>query len=586
MTATDAILTDPTAAPEAPPRPTAARTALLVANGDLRETANVTCWPAQAELEGALATALGSLGWTVERAHPVDAGRGHGFIGSQAHGREVFATVDPDAPLIVAEAVWQYSQQVLIGLTRHRGPILIAANWSGEWPGLVGALNLRASLTKAGIASSLVWSEDFTDDLSRDRLRQWLETGAITYDTSHVRPFDRGAIAAPERELGERLAADLRRRPAIMGVFDEGCMGMYNAIVPDDQLMAVGVYKERLSQAALYHAMTEVPDDEAAAVRAWIDAAGMRFHTGSDPATELTEGQILDQCRMYVAALRIAEEFGCDVVGIQYQQGLKDLVPASDLAEGLLNNSDRPPVADAAGEVIRPGRPLPHFNEVDECAGLDALLTNRVWTALDQPPETTLHDIRWGDADRSGSTDEYVWVFEISGAVPPAHLDGGFAGAVGERQPPMYFRLGGSTIKGASRPGEVVWSRVHVAPDGLGMDVGRCRVVRLPADELARRSEATTSQWPVMSAVLYGIDRDQLMARHQSNHIQVAYATDADAADRLVAAKAAMADALGITVHVCGDDADGVPLATKLSACASASATAADPADPAGRDRG
>jgi hypothetical protein len=84
--------------------------------------------------------------------------------------------------------------------------------------------------------------------------------------------------------------------------------------------------------------------------------------------------------------------------------------------------------------------------------------------------------------------------------------------------------------------------------------------------------------------VLYGIDRDQLMARHQSNHIQVAYATDADAADRLVAAKAAMADALGITVHLCGDDADGVPLPTKLSA--SATASAADPADPAGRDRG
>jgi hypothetical protein len=565
MTATDAPLTDPTAVPAGG---TPERTALLVANGDLRESANVECWPAQAELERAVTAALATLGWTVERAHPVDAHTGHGFIGSQAQGREVFATIDPDAPLVVAEAVWQYSQQVLIGLTRHRGPILIAANWSGQWPGLVGALNLRASLTKAGVASSLVWSEDFTDDRSLACLREWVDTGTITYDASHVQPFDPGAIDSDARDLGDRLAAELRRRPAIMGIFDEGCMGMYNAIIPDDLLMGVGVYKERLSQASLYYAMTEVPDDEAAAVRAWVDAAGMRFTTGSDPATELTDGQILDQCRMYVAALRIADEFGCDLIGIQYQQGLKDLTPASDLAEGLLNNTERPPVANAAGEVIRPGEPLPHFNEVDECAGLDALLTNRVWTALGQPPETTLHDIRWGDADRSGTTDEYVWVFEISGAVPPAHLDGGFAGAVGERQPPMYFRLGGSTIKGASRPGEVVWSRVHVGPGGLGMDIGRCRVVRLPAGELARRSEATTSQWPVMSAVLYGISRDQLMARHQSNHIQVAYATDAAAADRLVATKAAMACALGITVHLCGDDAEGVPLAVALAGAA------------------
>ena len=53
---------------------------------------------------------------------------------------------------------------------------------------------------------------------------------------------------------------------------------------------------------------------------------------------------MLDQCKMYIAAVRIAHEFGCDAIGIQYQQGLKDMVPASDLAEGMLNNADRPPV--------------------------------------------------------------------------------------------------------------------------------------------------------------------------------------------------------------------------------------------------
>jgi hypothetical protein len=542
------------------------RRALLVANGDLRESANVKCWPAQAALEDAATAAFASLGWTLERAHAFDAGSGHGFIGSQRQGREVFSHIDPDAPLVVAEAVWQYSQQVLIGLLRHRGPILIMANWSGEWPGLVGALNLRASLVKGGVACSLIWSEDFADDVSRGRLREWTTDGTITYDTSHAVGLDAHRLPRDEADLGVRLASDLVRSPAIMGIFDEGCMGMYNAIVPDELLHRVGVYKERLSQASLYYAMTQVPDAEAQAVRDWIDAAGMAFDTGPDDETELTDAQILDQCRMYIAALRIADEFGCDLIGIQYQQGLKDLAPASDLAEGLLNNRERPPVRNAAGREIHAGEPLPHFNEVDECAGLDALLTNRIWTALGQPPETTLHDIRWGDRDRSETTDEYVWVFEISGAVPPAHLDGGYAGAVGHRQPPMYFRLGGSTIKGVSRPGEVVWSRISVHPDGLAMDIGRCRVVRLPEVEAARRSEATTSQWPIMSAVLYGVTRDQLMARHQSNHIQVAYATDAGAADRALAAKAAMAHELGMAVHLCGTDADGAPLPDALAA--------------------
>ena len=70
----------------------------------------------------------------------------------------------------------------------------------------------------------------------------------------------------------------------------------------------------------------------------------MQFHTGPNPETDLTDEQILEQCKMYIAALRIADDFGCDAIGIQYQQGLKDLAPASDLAEGLLNNVDRPPV--------------------------------------------------------------------------------------------------------------------------------------------------------------------------------------------------------------------------------------------------
>ena len=39
-----------------------------------------------------------------------------------------------------------------------------------------------------------------------------------------------------------------------MGVFDEGCMGMFNAIIPDSLLNPTGVFKERLSQSALYYA--------------------------------------------------------------------------------------------------------------------------------------------------------------------------------------------------------------------------------------------------------------------------------------------------------------------------------------------
>ena len=104
---------------------------LLLANGDLRLSANQNCWQAQSEMEAALTRAVEAEGYTVRRAHPYKPDEKHGFIGSQKEGMEVFRNIDPDQPIIVAEAVWQYSHHVLHGLMSHRGPILTAANWSG-----------------------------------------------------------------------------------------------------------------------------------------------------------------------------------------------------------------------------------------------------------------------------------------------------------------------------------------------------------------------------------------------------------------------------------------------------------------------
>jgi L-fucose isomerase-like protein len=354
--------------------------------------------------------------------------------------------------------------------------------------------------------------------------------------------------------IGARLASELRKQKAIMGVFDEGCMGMYNAIIPDEILHEVGVFKERLSQSALYAEMLQVSDQEAQEVRDWLELKGMRFVTGPNPKEDLTDQQILDQCRMYIAALRIADRFGCDTIGIQYQQGLKDLAPASDLAEGLLNNVDRPPVHDPeTGRILYEGQALPHFNEVDECAGLDALVTNRLWRALGFSPETTLHDVRYGEEFTINGKPEFVWVFEISGGAPPAHFIGGYAGATSYRQPYMYFPSGGGTLAGVSKPGEVVWSRVYVEKGALKADLGRAKAVELPQAESDRRARITTPQWPMMHAITCGVTRDQFMGRHKANHIQVAYAPDEEGAILALAAKAAMFRELGLEVAICGD---------------------------------
>src|SRR4051812_47086061 len=219
----------------------------LVASGDLRLSANQTCEAAQAAMEKQIVAALEAEGRTVIRAHPFDRKKKHGFIDSQKYGMEVFQKIPPDAPLIVAEAVWQYSHHVLAGLTTHQGPILTLANWSGTWPGLVGMLNLNGSLTKAGVKYSTLWSEDFQDEFFRRGLRNWLARGTIKHDASHVQPLAKVKAPAGAAKVGEACAQEILQKKAIMGVFDEGCMGMFNAIIPDELLHRTGVFKERLS---------------------------------------------------------------------------------------------------------------------------------------------------------------------------------------------------------------------------------------------------------------------------------------------------------------------------------------------------
>lgn len=529
------------------------KTVLLIASGDLRLSANQSCWAEQKAMEADLCELSESMGYKIERAHDYDAEAKHGFISSQRQGMDIFSKVDRSQPIIVAEAVWQYSHHVLSGLISHEGPILTLANWSGKWPGLVGMLNLNGSLTKAGVAYSSLWSGDFLRDANfKAQLGRWFEHGVVEHDTSHVSAYTSNERLSESVEASiDSIVEAMDKNKCIMGVFDEFCMGMYNATIPDELLFDMGVYKERLSQSALFAEMQLISEQEAEAIYQWILGRGFNFHFGNDTDTELTKNQVLDQCRMYIAACRIGDRFGCDAIGIQYQQGLKDICPASDLVEGMLNSSDRPPVKNDLGEVIYKGEPFTHFNEVDECAGLDAMITKRLHRALGQPLEITLHDLRWGDYDASGSTKDYVWVFLISGAAPVEHHTDAWKGSHGFRQPAMYFPKGGSTLHGVAKPGSIIWSRIYIEDARLKMDIGRAEVIDLPEAETQRRLNETTPEWPIMHAVMQGVSRDQMMARHKANHLNVVYANDEESAEECLLAKAELAKRLNIEVFVC-----------------------------------
>jgi L-fucose isomerase-like protein len=407
-------------------------------------------------------------------------------------------------------------------------------------------LNHAATLERLCVRHSRLWSKTFAgDEMFMKKLKKWVDTGRIEHGMSHVVPADKLKVPKNADKLGEDLAADIIKRKRILGQLDPGCMGMLNAVLSPDKIGQIGMPVELLNQSDLLAEMKLVSDEEAQGYLNWIVAKGAWFDWGTDQFTQLVHGQVMQQMKMYAAAARIYKRYGLSAIGIPYQYGLVRSTAASDLAEGMLNNADRPDVVDPeTGEIINPGRPIVHFNEGDMGAAIPQVLMHDIYARKRMPTETTLHDVRWGD-EIGG---RFVWVFQVSGGAPPAHF-GGWNKTEIYRQPKMYFPLGGGTCSGVSKPGTITWARFYEGFGEIGMDCGTGEVLALPDYEVRRLRESTTKEWPIATVHIPGYGRDQLMASHMSNHIIVGYG---DILHELVAT----CRHLGIPTRVAGDVKD------------------------------
>jgi hypothetical protein len=63
------------------------------------------------------------------------------------------------------------------------------------------------------------------------------------------------------------LARQLKQGQVILGIFDEGYVRIYNAIIDDELLNPCGIYKKRLSKLALVAETRPVSDQEASWAR-------------------------------------------------------------------------------------------------------------------------------------------------------------------------------------------------------------------------------------------------------------------------------------------------------------------------------
>jgi hypothetical protein len=492
----------------------------LISNGDFRNEAGVICWPEQKQTLDNVQRAFDELGYETEILPGYDSQRKHGFITRQCEGAQVFSNIESTAPVVIVLSIWAYSHHVAGCLQTHKGPILLLANFDGTWPGLVALLNHSATLERLCVDHSRIWSERFSDDPEfMHRLKVWVDSGRIEYDTTHLVNAEKVKLTDQALKFGEELAQDIIRNKRIMGQLDPGCMGMLNAVINPTKLGAIGMPLELLNQSDLVAEMELICDREAQDHLNWLVNHGVWFDWGTDQFEDLVHAQVLTQMKMYAAAIHIYQRYGLAAIGIPYQVGLVRSVPASDLAEGMLNNSIRPDVIDPeTSQVVRPGKPIVHFNEGDIGSGIPQVIMRDIYERKDMPPETTLHDIRWG-REYEG---RFIWVLEISGGAPPAHF-GGWENTKVYRQPPMYFPLGGGTCSGVSVPGVITWARFYERYGEIGLDCGIGEVIPLPEAEVEDRLQSTTSEWPIANVYLPNYGRDQCMSSHMSNHITIGY---------------------------------------------------------------
>lgn len=434
-----------------------------------------------------------------------------GFISKPHESIEKLGPIDD--PMIGLFVHWCYAPHTTEGVVGKHSPLLLASNFSGQWPGLVGLLNTGASLVSLDRACSRIWTDakEWTSDAGfMERLEQWCTTGKIAYPENDL-AYDAG-IPESARELAQQVASEIRKRRILILMLGDTSMGMINGYFGSRLLPRHGFAEHKVDQAWIIDRGTRVDAKRIQDAFRFVCDRGVKFHWGENGASDFGEHSTCEQLRDYLAVLDLVNEYKADCLGWQYQLGLIPLRPPSDFSEGLFNSTCRP--ESNADTIVC-------ATEADQGNVIPMELMKRLLKLKGLHQAVFFHDVRWG-----GEWDgRFIWVLLNSGS------SGGYAfnhdasslrGAHSYRQPAAYFPTPGGTLTGESLPGVLTWARSYIRGGVLWMDIGKGEAVQLPPEVRDRWWASTTREWPFMAAEL-GMPRDTLMAHYMSNHIAVAY---------------------------------------------------------------
>ena len=434
-----------------------------------------------------------------------------GFITKPHEAIEKLGPVDD--PIIGVFVHWVYGPHTTDGVVGKDNPLLLASNFSGTWPGLVGLLNTGACLESVGRKCSRIWTdaENWTADKAfMARLDEWCSTGSINYPEEEI--VYSAPVSAGAARTARKVAAEIRRRRILALMLGDTSMGMINGYFGPRLLNRVGFTEHKVDQAWVIDRGRSIGRKRIEDAFEFVKEHGVVFHYRESGAEDFDESATKEQLRDYLAVLDMVKEFKADCVGWQYQLGLLKLRPPSDFAEGLLNSVCRP---ESDGDTIVDS------TEADQGNLIPMELMKRILKAKGLPQGVMFHDVRWGGMHKG----RFIWVLLNSGSCSAYafnHKPETLKGVHSYRQPAGYFPIPGGTFTGESLPGEITWARSYIKNKELWMDVGRGEVIKLPTEKRDKWWQGTTREWPIMTAYL-GIRRDTLMAHYLSNHIAVAY---------------------------------------------------------------
>src|SRR5450631_52392 len=142
--------------------------------GDARAKPNELALPNVEEATVQMERALHKLGRATYRAP--------GFLSKPHEAIEKLGHIDD--PMIGVCAHWFYGPHTTDGVVGKDNPLLLASNFSGRWPGLVGLLNTGACLESLDRPFSRIWTDaaEWTADGEfMERLDEWCTSGRIAY---------------------------------------------------------------------------------------------------------------------------------------------------------------------------------------------------------------------------------------------------------------------------------------------------------------------------------------------------------------------------------------------------------------------